>query len=74
MRTRWVEAMWSPGRLSSDWRMRVSFVLVGAIFVICQLIVHGTRLPTEQAIAADRFGQGAGWSVMPTDPDGAQSD
>lgn len=29
--------------LSSDWRMRLSFALAGAIFVLCQIIVVGTR-------------------------------
>ena len=48
-------AMWTPGRLSRDWLMRASFVLVGAIFVICQIIVSGARTQTERAaIAADR--------------------
>ena len=43
------KAMWIPGRLSRDWLMPASFVLVGAIFVICQIIC-------ERRPDADRTG------------------
>ena len=68
--------MWNPGGLSTDWRMRISFVLVGAIFVICQIIIaSGTRTETERAaIAADHGPAGIGWSAMPAETDGVQTD
>jgi hypothetical protein len=67
--------MWTPGRLSSDWLMRISFVLVGAIFVLCQIIVSGTGTQTERAaVAADRGQQDASWSAIPADTDGSHAD
>ena len=38
--------------LSSDWRMRLSFALAGAIFVLCQIIMVGTRSDGDRTTLA----------------------
>ena len=50
------------------WRTRISFLLAGAIFVLCQMIVSGSRNAGSEAsfnLAGDRSFQGGAMRAGP---------
>ena len=43
---------------NSNWRTQISFLLAGAIFVLCQMIVSGTRNNVDEAGVAQASDRG----------------